>query len=65
MARDDLLERAEPLAVHKAVVLVDEEELPISRDPGLGQVALVELPDGEALDRECEIQATRRLTPES
>src|SRR5215831_16455603 len=49
--RNDLLENAEALAVHEAVVLVDEEELPVARDPGLGQVALVELPNGQALDR--------------
>jgi hypothetical protein len=45
------LENAEALAVHEAVVLVDEEELPISRDSRLRQLALVELPDGKALDR--------------
>src|SRR5262245_60280763 len=51
VARDDLLEAAEPLAVHEPVVLVHEEELPISRDPGLGQLAEIELPDRETLDR--------------
>ena len=49
--RDDLLEDAEALAVDEAVVLVDEEELPITRDSGLRQFAPVELLDREALDR--------------
>ena len=49
--RDDLLEDAEALAVDEAVVLVDEEELPITRDSGLCQFAPVELLEREALDR--------------
>jgi hypothetical protein len=51
VARNDLLEDTEPLGVHQSVVLVDEEELPISCDSGLGEIALVELLDREALDR--------------
>jgi hypothetical protein len=50
VARNDLLEDAEALAVNEAVVLVDQEELTIARDSKLGQVALVQLSDGESLD---------------
>ena len=50
-AGDDLLEDAEPLAVHEAVVLVYEEELPVTGHSGLRQLALVELAEREPLDR--------------
>ena len=49
--RNDLLEDAEAFAVDEAVVLVDEEELPVTCDSGLGQFAPVELLKREALDR--------------
>ena len=37
--------------LQKAEVIPDEEEQAISRHPGLGQIALVELSDCEPLDR--------------
>ena len=67
MARNDLLENAEPFAVHEAVVLIDEEELPISCDSDLRQVARVELlnrsRDAVALDLKSAagLAAMRRL----
>src|SRR6185312_6219403 len=51
VARDDLLEHPEALAVHEPVVLVDEEEASIPRHSGLGQLALLELAERETLDR--------------
>src|SRR4029078_10470194 len=51
VAGNDLLQGAQPLAVHEPVGLVDENERAVSGDPGLVQLAFLELPDGETLDR--------------